>query len=140
MLACSFISNSIRHLFNASFSFVKTLSSLSKTCPQQWCIVNDFFLFLDRYAIDSIEWHKNNVLIKNFDTPGKFWWITGSRRYDKNYSPDKGIHKMYIQKPTKPSLSIHCATLFQRPLIILCNFGGWMLYQHNFLTELRLEI
>lgn len=105
----------------------------------QWC-VNDFFLFLDKYAIDSIEWHKNNVLIKNFDTPGKFWWITGSRRYDKNYSPDKGIHKMYIQKPTKPSLSIHCATLFQKPLIILCNFWGWMLYQHNFLTELRLEI
>lgn len=106
----------------------------------QWCIVNYFFLFLDRYAIDSIEWHKNNVWIKKFDTPGKFWWITGSRRYDKNYSPDKGIHKMYIQKPTKPSLSIHCATLFQKPLIILCNFGGWMLYQHNFLTELRLEI
>lgn len=102
----------------------------------QWCTVNDFFLFLDRYAIDSIEWLKKTFKLRILTT----WWITGSRRYDKNYSPNKGIHKMYIQKPTKPSLSIHCATLFQKPLIILCNFGGWMLYQHNFLAELRLEI
>lgn len=43
----------------------------------QWCIVNDFFLFLDRYAIDSIEWHKNNVLIKNFDTPGELQGVGG---------------------------------------------------------------
>lgn len=129
-------------LYSTSFQCVLFVRQNTVIIVQniQWCIVNDFFLFLDKYAIDSIEWHKNNVLIKNFDTPGKFWWITGSRRYDKNYSPDKGIHKMYIQKPTKPSLSIHFATLFQKPLIILCNFGGWMLYQHNFLAELRLEI
>lgn len=43
----------------------------------QWCIVNDFFLFLDKYAIDSIEWHKNNVLIKNFDTPGELQGVGG---------------------------------------------------------------
>lgn len=58
------------------------------------------------------------------------WWITGSRRYQKKYSPDKGIYEMYMQKPEKTSLSIHCATLFQNPLIIQGSLGGWMLYQH----------
>lgn len=65
----------------------------------------------------------------NFDTPGEIQGVDGIK---KNYSPDKGIHRMYIQKPEKPSLSIHCATLFQKPLTIQCNFGGWMLFQHMY--------
>lgn len=68
----------------------------------------------------------------NFATPGELQGVGGIK---KNYSPDKGIYEIYMQKPEKPSLSIHCATLFQKPVIIQGSLEGMNVVPTYFLLS-----
>lgn len=135
MLACVII----LHIFNA-------IRQITHHCPKHSMLNGQFcclWLFPCLRYVHVCNWFHWMAWKQRLNYEFRHtWWITGSRRYQKKLFARQRIYEIYMQKPEKPSLSIRCATLFQKPLIIQGSFflGGGECCTNIFLTELRLGI